>query len=706
VGLLGAGYIVDSHATALQALPGVQLTAVCDKSLSRARSVANRYGIEQVFGDVHELMASNVDVVHILLPPDAHAWGASQALAAGKHVLLEKPMCATAAQCHELVSQGATSGRLLGVSHNFLFGRAYEGLRRDVREGIFGPLDHLTVNWLVPLPFVRFGPFDNWIVRETRNSFVETAPHLLAFVFDLLGGLDDIQCHAAQPVTLPTGVVVYRKWSVTAQRGPTTVSLNLAMTDGYPERVLRLRGRAGSASYDFDRDLVLRKSAFNQNPVFDHVAQGASEVRQFGAAAVSNFVRAVRGTLAKTAQASPYAESFQRSLSAFYAGLASGTLDARLDASLGARILDACEQAVDAAGLAAGTATAPTKLEASSLIKPAVAAPEVLVLGGSGFIGRHLVSRLTARGLGVRVVSRNALAAAINLRGLPVEIEQGHIGDESFLRKALRGIHTVYHLAKTDGKNWAAYQSGEVDVTQAVAKACSAHGVKRFIYTGTIDSYDAANPSNVIDNSTPLDARIRERNHYAHSKAISDAHLLALHKSSGFPVVILRPGVVIGRGCPPAHWGVGKFVSESVVQYWGDGENKIPLVLVEDVAEALLKAYDTPGIEGQSFLVTDKPLMSARDYVAEVQRLSGMKINAQARSIASHYIEDVFKEAMKYATRHPNRRPPSKHDWACRALASRFDSSGTERALQWRPQGTREALVEQGIRLSVEDAMR
>jgi predicted dehydrogenase len=362
VGLLGAGYIVDSHATALQALPGARLVAVCDKSLARARAVASRYGLDQAYGDLQELLAADIDVVHVLLPPDAHAWGAGLALAAGKHVLLEKPMCATATQCHDLVRQSSTGKGRLGVSHNFLFGRKYEELRRDVKEGVFGPLDHLTVNWLMPLPFVRHGPFDNWIVRETRNSFVETAPHLLAFVFDLLGGLDDIRCQAAQPVTLPTGVVVYRKWSVIAQRGATTVSINLAMTDGYPERTLRLRGRAGSASYDFDRDLLLRKWVFNQNPVFDHIMQGGSEVRQIGVAAASNFVRAVRGTLAKTAQAGPYAESFQRSLAAFYDGLAGGSLDARLDAGLGARILDACEAAVAESGVEAKKATAPVRL--------------------------------------------------------------------------------------------------------------------------------------------------------------------------------------------------------------------------------------------------------------------------------------------------------------------------------------------------------
>lgn len=707
VGLLGAGYIVDSHATALRGLEGVHLAAICDRSIGRARSAASRHGIEHVSDDIDQMLQTDLDVVHVLLPPDLHAWGALKALAAGKHVLLEKPMSATAAQCHEVVQAASKGAAQVGVSHNFLFGRGYEELRAQVHRGELGPIDHMTVNWLMPLSFVRHGPFDNWIVRETRNSFIETGPHLLAFVFDLLGGLDDIVAQASQPVTLPTGVTVFRKWSVIARRGQTTINVNLGMTDGQPERILRLRGRASSAIYHFDRDVVQRRRTFNPNPVFDNVQQGFSEVRQSSATAVSNFVRAIRGTMAKSAEATPFAESFQRSLAVYYQGLHSGALDARLDALRGAQIIDACEAVVRAAGVSLETPThARTRVAAQDFVTPPTRPPEVLVLGGSGFIGRHLVGKLVAKGLGVRVASRNAVAAAINLQGLPVDIVEGHIGSADFMREALKGIHTVYHLAKADGKNWAAYQQGEVEVTQTVAKACAEHGVRRFIFTGTIDSYDSADPRAVIDNSTPLDPKIERRNHYAHSKAISERNLMAMHKAQGFPVVILRPGVVIGKGCPPAHWGVGMFISESIVQYWGRGENRLPLVLVEDVAEALVKAYDAPGIEGKALLVTDKPLMTAREYVAEVERCSGMKINATPRSIGSYFIEDLVKEALKNLIKHPNRRRPSQHDWACRSMAARFDSSATERDLGWKPQGTREALVEQGIQRSVEDVFR
>lgn len=170
-----------------------------------------------------------------------------------------------------------------------------------------------------------------------------------------------------------------------------------------------------------------------------------------------------------------------------------------------------------------------------------------------------------------------------------------------------------------------------------------------------------------------------------------------LHRTHGFPVVIFRPGIVIGKGCPPAHWGVGMFWSDTRMQFWGDGENQLPFVLVEDVATAMVLALDRKGIEGQAFLVTDEPLLSGRDYVEAVSKASGSRIRAEPTPIWRFYIVDLLKEAIKHLIRHPNRRIPSYRDLDARSNRARFDSSKTREVLGWRPAGTREAIVERGI---------
>ena len=103
--------------------------------------------------------------------------------------------------------------------------------------------------------------------------------------------------------------------------------------------------------------------------------------------------------------------------------------------------------------------------------------------------------------------------------------------------------------------------------------------------------------------------------------------------------MILRPGIVIGRGGNPFHWGVGKWTSEGVVETWGDGTNKLPLVLVDDVAAELVKAMSAPGIEGRTYNLVDPPLLSARDYIAGLERLGGFEFG----SIVGRYGATIWR---------------------------------------------------------------
>jgi nucleoside-diphosphate-sugar epimerase len=304
------------------------------------------------------------------------------------------------------------------------------------------------------------------------------------------------------------------------------------------------------------------------------------------------------------------------------------------------------------------------------------------------------------------VATRGLGAAQIALAGLPVELVQGDLADPEFVDAALENIDVVYDLAKAEGSKWEDYYRHDVLVTKNVAERALAAGVKRFIYTGTIASYFSARPNDVITSDTPLDPKIGRRNYYARSKAACESLLMDLYRNRHFPVVIMRPGIVIGKGCSPEHWGVGFFVTGTRLKYWGDGRNKLPFVLVEDVADALVLAMDKSGIEGQAFLLTDEPLLSARDYVAAVSDACGTRLRAEPTAIWRHYLGEVLKQGAKHLIRHPNRRVPSYREWHCKAHRARFDSAKSRQLLGWRPAGSREVLIARGIVEAVADVMR
>ena len=125
VGLLGAGYILDAHASALRALSDVALHAVCDLSLSRAAKAARNFGIPHVLSSIEDLAGSDCEVVYVLVHPALHIEAARVLVEAGKSVFLEKPMGLESDACAALCARASEKGVSLGVNHNFLFSPGY-----------------------------------------------------------------------------------------------------------------------------------------------------------------------------------------------------------------------------------------------------------------------------------------------------------------------------------------------------------------------------------------------------------------------------------------------------------------------------------------------------------------------------------------------------------------------------------------------------
>ena len=251
----------------------------------------------------------------------------------------------------------------------------------------------------------------------------------------------------------------------------------------------------------------------------------------------------------------------------------------------------------------------------------------------------------------------------------------GDLSQGSGLASALAGIRCVYHLARPSVKTWEEWTEHEIDATRRIGEACLTANVSRLVYTGTIDSYYAGVNAGTITENTPLDQHLRWRNYYARAKALSEQGLMRLHREQGLPVVIFRPGIVIGRGASPLHWGVGMWSFDAVCQFWGRGDSPLPLVLVQDVASALVSALDASGIEGESFNLVADSEINARDYLDALERSIGVNFQKLPGPLWKFYLADVGKWLVKRAIRHPDHRRPSYRDWESRTQRARFDCS-------------------------------
>jgi predicted dehydrogenase/nucleoside-diphosphate-sugar epimerase len=702
VALLGAGYIADWHAQAVRSVANVELVAVCDYSLSRAQALAGKFGIPRAFASLEAMLAAEeLDAVHVLLPPDRHFAAASTLLEAGLDVLLEKPMCDRAADCRSLVALASERGLRLGVGHNFLFSEPYERLRSDLKSGVLGRIDDVNITWHKPLPQVVHGPFDTWMLRDPRNILIEIGSHSVAHMLDLVGEPEEVEVHPSNPTELPTGRRFYRRWQVNALKGQTAVALRFSFVPGFAEYTIHVRGSLAAAMVDFERTTYTLHEHRPIDPDFENYAIVVSQAKSLKHQARRTLRNYVESKLHLRARGNPYGESIARAMDAFYdpRGL---PLDVRIDGHTGAAAIRLCEAMGALADLPHEDLTPRT----APVPVRTVETPRILVLGGTGFIGKELVRQLTVSGRALRLLVRGAVGIPENLQTPELQWQAGDLGNREDLLRAMQGVDCVFHLARPMVKSWTDYQQLEIEATRRVAECALEAGVKRLIYTGTIDSYYAGRNARTITETTPLDPRIERRNLYARSKAASEEILVRMHRERGLPVVIVRPGIVIGRGGSPFHWGVGMWWHEAVCQIWGDGKNKLPLVLVDDVARGLIAAMETLDIDGKSFNLIGDPCLSAQEYLDELDRVGGIRIQRHATPILKFYLQDMMKWIVKVAVRHPERRLPSYRDWESRTQRAVFDCTAAKTTLGWRPVSDRDELIEWGIEEPLLDAMK
>lgn len=691
VALVGAGYISDYHLAALRALPGVRVTAVCDVNEGRATRWAQGHGIPKAYGDLGTMLAQEqLHAVHVLTPPHVHIEPGLQVLEAGVDALLEKPLAHTLAGCQRLRDAAAKHGRALGVSHNFLFTTAYERLVDDVRSGRLGQVDQVDIVWNKQLGQLTGGPWGAWMLAHPRNILFEVAPHSFAHCMHLLGELDEVSVDARDEVALPRGLRFFRRWEIRGWKGATSVRIRFSFIDGFSEHYVHVRGTQGTGHCDFENSTYVRQEHTPQLLDIDRYINVTTAARDSVSQATSTLANFVLGKAGVVKVAEPFGVSIARAVERFYS-TRGGTIDERLGGELAQGAIALAERVAEAANLPDPVGV--PKIEVGADLPK----PTTLVIGGTGFIGKALVKHLRQAGLGVRLLARDPKGVAPELLALGLDVVRGDFTDPSTLRPALQGITHVHHLARGFGNTWAEYQKYDVEPTRTLGELCVEAGVQRFIYASSIAIYHAGNPGEVIDEDTqPVEAMLRA-NPYARSKVENERVLLQLHRERGLPVVLNRPGIVLGAGGNPYHWGIAEWPYSSVCRLYGDGNNVLPIVLVDDVADAMVKMQQVDGIVGDSFNLTAEPCITANEYLDELERRAKIKLRRVPMPSWRSYTEAMGKWAVKAVGKTPGVLMPSYADWKGRSFASRFDSTKAERVLGWKPTSDRGKLVEVGI---------
>ena len=183
VGIIGAGGISQSHANGYLQLPDqVEIIAVADLDYERAKLAADRWGAKHAFSDYRQMLQlDQIDAVSVCTFTKAHCQPSIDALTAGKHVLVEKPMATTVEEVRQIGELAEEKGLVAMVGHTFLFNSAVRYVKTLIDSGELGDIRYIYSQR------VNLGR-----IRNDVDALWNFAPHDLSIIHYWLGNLEPL----------------------------------------------------------------------------------------------------------------------------------------------------------------------------------------------------------------------------------------------------------------------------------------------------------------------------------------------------------------------------------------------------------------------------------------------------------------------------------------------------------------------------------
>jgi len=603
VAIVGAGYVATHHLSALKRLDFVDVVGICDSQLPAAQALAKRFGVARAAARLEELADAQPQAVYVLTPPSSHPAIALAALDMGCHVLVEKPMADSVADCETMIARAQARGRLLGVNHSDLFDPVLMRALQAVRDGRIGEVVSVDIIRNSEYPPYAGGPLPG-SVTQGSYPFRDLGVHGLYTLEAFLGGISHAEVAFQSRGTDPN--LHFDEWQAHVQAERGVGRLLLSWNARPMENRVFVRGTRGTI--EIDRFLqTCRIHRVLPGPKFIGIVANAFFSSLKDVFRVPwNVIRFATGML----KPSP---GIQHGAQAFAQAARDGATPPFTgeDALRIARLLEPLCAEPDRQRLAL--------LESRYTELPPV---DALVTGAAGFLGRRLVARLRAEGRSVRVLVRRPVAAYTQDPGIQTVI--GDLGDPRIVDHAVRGAGVVYHVGAAMRGGPRDFEAGTVWGTRNVVDACLKHGSRRLVYVSSMSVFDHAGRAAdaVMTEASAYEPHPEWRGAYTQTKLNAERHVRDAVERHGLPAVMLRPGQIFGPGAekvtPNGVIGLaGRWVAV------GSGAQTLPLVYIDDVVDALVQAADAPQAVGRVFNIVDTSAVTQEAYLQRAQRKLG-----------------------------------------------------------------------------------
>jgi nucleoside-diphosphate-sugar epimerase len=239
----------------------------------------------------------------------------------------------------------------------------------------------------------------------------------------------------------------------------------------------------------------------------------------------------------------------------------------------------------------------------------------VLITGGGGFIGSHLVDQQIGLGREVTVIDTSIEQLRSRQDAAGLHLVEGDIRDTRLLEKTVPGMDVVFHLASAHlevNLDDSHFQEINVDAARNLAVIAAREGVQRFVHCSSVGVYGPL--LNVpADEETPCRPDIA----YEVTKLEGERAVLDVAADKNLPTVVLRPAWVYGPGCPRTA-KLFRALRKKRFLMVGKGKNLRHPVYIDDMLQAFELAATRDGVEGQVFVI------ASDEYVALEQLISAI----------------------------------------------------------------------------------
>jgi nucleoside-diphosphate-sugar epimerase/predicted dehydrogenase len=568
--VLGGGAVVaEFYLPAFSALGWLDDVWVADPSTEALDRLRKSYpelkGLELDFrAALDRGRDRGIQAAIIALPNALHEAAVIHALDCGFDVLCEKPLALTEPACRQLADHAARSGRVVGVGMTRRFLPSTKILRGILDAGWLGQLTSIELqdghNFAWSSESGAYGRVDN------AGVLANIGVHALDLIESLCGPLtpanytDDwrggVEANATFDLETSRGAPVHLKFSYTH-----------ALASG-----LRIRGARGEIWHAAEATTVRYHDA--ERNLFADVSASPSEADRPWPAI---FQSAMRDEFV----------DFRDAIVTRRPPLATPEQAARTAALIDWAYSQHSAQRLAAFGV--------------SSTRPRLEAGRVVITGGTGFVGGHLIEALAAEGHHDLVVPVRTYQRSANCWRFPVQLQRADLLDPASVRQVLNGARYVFHLAYgRDGENAARVT---VEGTRNVLEAAIDVGAECAVVLSTTAVFGDPGGSRTVDESFPYDPPPRE---YERTKAEAERVALDIaRRRTGTRIVVVNPACIYGPGGRTFTELPARLLRDGEFCWIEDGRGVVNYVYVANLVDAILRATVHVDARGERFIVSD-----------------------------------------------------------------------------------------------------